>query len=93
MSVVVSASEPWPFDTDGLRKLTLTCDVNKDVKVMSYKWNVACLRQRGNTCVFAPQPEEDDGKLVTCTVTLSNGFEASGALKINLNCKYVNALC
>ena len=91
MSVVVSASEPWPFDTDGSRNLTLSCDPDKNIKVVSYTWNVTCLRQRGNTCVLAPQPKEDDGKVVTCTVTLSDGMKASGALKMNLSCKYENA--
>ena len=41
-------------------------------------------------CVFAPQPAEDDGKVVTCTVTLSSGLAATGALKMNLNCKYAD---
>ena len=92
VSVVVSASEPWPFDTDGSRELTLNCDLDKDVAVVSYKWNVACLRQRGNTCVLAPQPEENDGKVVTCTVTLSDGLKPTGSLEMNLNCKYENAI-
>ena len=91
MSVVVSASEPLPLDTDGSRELTLSCDLDEDTEVVSYEWNVVCLSQTGNTCVFAPQPEEDDGKVVTCTMTLSGGLKASGALEMNLSCKYVDA--
>ena len=41
--------------------------------------------------MFAPQPAEDDGKVVTCTVTLSSGLAATGALKMNLNCKFADA--
>lgn len=86
--VAVSASEPWPFITDGTRALTLTCDLDMVLKVMSYVWNVPCLRQKGNSCVFTPLPAEDDGKVATCTVTLLAGLEVTGSLKINLNCKY-----
>jgi len=91
VSVSVSASEPLPFDADGSRELTLTCHLDKDVEVRSYQWTVSCRLQTGNMCVFAPQPAEDDGKVVTCTVTLSNGLAATGALKMNLNCKFADA--
>ena len=91
VSVSVSASEPLLFDADGSLELTLICHLDKDVEVRSYQWTVSCRRQTGNTCVFAPQPAEDDGKVVTCTVTLSSGLAATGALKMNLNCKFADA--
>ncbi|XP_076456132.1 uncharacterized protein LOC143290510 isoform X2 [Babylonia areolata] len=84
-SVVVTTADTQPFRTNGDGEMTLTCDPNMAVDVTSYAWNVPCTRQTGNTCVFTPRPAEDDGKIVTCTITTSDGRIRSGELQIELN--------
>ncbi|XP_076456068.1 low-density lipoprotein receptor-related protein 6-like [Babylonia areolata] len=84
-TVVVSSTDGQPFDTDGDRAMTLSCDPDMTVDVTSYVWNVPCTGQTGNTCVFKPRPAADDGKKVTCTVTSSDGRVSEGELQIELN--------
>ncbi|XP_070181137.1 uncharacterized protein [Littorina saxatilis] len=82
--VVLATSKELPFDTDGSQELTLTCSVDTVSQVREYGWSVTCEPQTGNTCLFLPQLE-DDGKMVTCTVTLKDGGSAAGSLKMELD--------
>ncbi|XP_076436087.1 cubilin-like isoform X2 [Babylonia areolata] len=84
-SVVVTTSDTQPFDTNGGAEMTMTCDPDKAVDVVSHIWSVACTMERENVCIFKPRPAEDDGRNVICTITSSDGRSASGALQIELN--------
>ncbi|XP_076455418.1 tolloid-like protein 2 [Babylonia areolata] len=84
-SVVVATTDTQPFDTNGNSEMTLTCDPDEAVDVVSHVWSVACARQKESVCIFKPRPPQDDGENVTCTITSSDGRSASGVLQIELN--------
>ncbi|KAK7483330.1 hypothetical protein BaRGS_00025390 [Batillaria attramentaria] len=62
-----------PFDTDGTKEMTLTCDPDDPRVTSSVTWSVTCELHEGRKCVWKPQPPEDDGKMVTCEITYTDG--------------------
>ncbi|KAK7483345.1 hypothetical protein BaRGS_00025405, partial [Batillaria attramentaria] len=84
----VPISGPQPFDTDGTKDMTLTCDPTSNRAVTRVNWSVTCQQEEDRTCVWRPQPPEDDGKVVTCSVIYSDGQSGVGSFTVELNREY-----
>lgn len=55
-----------PFDTDGTRNLTLTCNASDTNPKPSIVWlSGPCESRTEETCIFQPQPD-DDGSTMNC---------------------------
>ncbi|KAK7483334.1 hypothetical protein BaRGS_00025394 [Batillaria attramentaria] len=76
---------PQLFDADGTKEMTLTCDPGSNRPVTRVTWSVTCQRQEDRRCVWSPQPPEDDGKVITCSVVYRDGQFGVGSFTLQLN--------
>lgn len=91
-SVVVTSADGFPFDTNGTRAMTLTCNVSGSNPSPNISWiwlsNYTVIGN-GQSLTFKPQPRIDDDAVVMCVGTnVVTNYSLSRNITLDLNCKH-----